>query len=243
MPHIPDLVGLFSAHRYGQNTMFSPPVILLVGFIIVGGLCYKVYTSWMTSTSLPPSPPKHWFWGNKHLLGQPHRHVLLGTKYKKELGDIISSVTPTKTNIYLNTMELATELLDKHASVTSDRPYDVMTNDLLGWRTSPAFRNHDEVHKKMRRVLASALHPTVARSYAPQHLDTTLNLLREVASNTGSFMESIDAAIATFTVRLAYGYSPKTQQDPILFLAHDAIRYVGTSLSNHWLVNDLPLCK
>ncbi|EUC67802.1 cytochrome P450 family oxidoreductase, putative [Rhizoctonia solani AG-3 Rhs1AP] len=242
MPHIPDLVGVFSAHGYGQNTMFSPPVILLVGFIVVAGLCCKVYTSWMTSTSLPPSPPKHWFWGKNTFSGTTSARTP-STKYKKELGDIISSVTPTKTNIYLNTMELATELLDKHASVTSDRPYDVMTNDLLGWRTSPAFRNHDEVHKKMRRVLASALHPTVARSYAPQHLDTTLNLLREVASNTGSFMESIDAAIATFTVRLAYGYSPKTQQDPILFLAHDAIRYVGTSLSNHWLVNDLPLCK
>ncbi|KAG8680039.1 hypothetical protein FRC11_003001, partial [Ceratobasidium sp. 423] len=93
----------------------------------------------------------------------------------------------------------------------------------------------------MRRVLASALHPAAARSYASQHLYTTLNLLREVASNPSSFMESTDAAIGTFTMRLAYGYSPKSRKDPILALVHDAIRYAATSLSNHWLVNDFPL--
>ncbi|CAE6429580.1 unnamed protein product [Rhizoctonia solani] len=199
MPHIPDLVGAFSSHKWGQSTMFLPSLFLLVGLFAVAAIRRKAYTSTIGSRPLPPSPPKHWFWGNKYYPEQSYRHVLLGTKYKRELGDIISTVTLTKTNIYLNTMELATELLDKHASVTSDRPPDVMTIDLLGWGTAAGFRNHDEIHKKMRRVLASALHPTVARSYESQHLDTALSLLREVASNPGSFMESIDAAIATFT--------------------------------------------
>ncbi|CAE6482374.1 unnamed protein product [Rhizoctonia solani] len=140
-------------------------------------------------------------------------------------------------------MELATEILDKHASVTSDRPRDVMTHELIGWGNSPAFRNQDEVQKKMRRILASALHPTIARSYASQHLDPAMSLLREVASNPSSFMESIDAAIGSFTVRLAYGYSPKTKQDPIFMLVHDAARYGLTSLAQHWLVNDFPLLK
>ncbi|CAE7074000.1 unnamed protein product [Rhizoctonia solani] len=242
MPHIPDLAGVFSTYNHGQSAI-SHPLFVFVGLVVFAGLCRKYYTTRKSYAFLPPSPAKHWFWGNKHFLKQPYRHVLLGTKYKQELGDIISTVTLGKPTIYLNTMELAAALLEKHTSVTSDRPHDVMTYDLLGWGTSPAFRNHDEVHKKMRRVLASALHPTIARSYAPQHQDTTFTLLREVASNPSSFMESIDAAVGTFTVRLAYGYSPKTQQDPILFLVHDAIRYVAISLSNHWLVNELPLLR
>ncbi|CAE7102644.1 unnamed protein product [Rhizoctonia solani] len=236
MPRIPGL-GVFSAHEYGQTT-----VLFIVGFIVVIGIFRKIYTR-TSSAPLPPSPPKHWFWGNKYVTEQPHRHVLLGTKYKQELGDIISIVTLTKTNIYLNTMELATGLLDKHASVTSDRPRDVMTNELLGWSTSPAFRNHDEVHKKMRRVLSSALHPAAARSYASQHLDTTLGLLRKVASDPNSFMKSVDAAIGAFTLQIAYGYSAKTQSDPMLSLVYDAVRHVLVSLSNHWLVNDFPLLR
>ncbi|CAE6488422.1 unnamed protein product [Rhizoctonia solani] len=245
MPHIPDIASVFSSHtlKAGQNIVFLTPFFLVLGFLVIAGICRKIYATRMNSASLPPSPAKHWFWGNKAILGQPHRHVLLGTKYKRELGDIISTMTLTKTNVYLNTMELATELLDKHASVTSNRPRDIMTNELLGWGASPALRNHDEVQKKMRRVLASALHPTAARSYASQHLDTALGLLREIASNPSSFMASTDAAIATFTVRLAYGYTPKSQQDPTLFMVYDAIRYVGISLSNHWLVNDFPLLK
>ncbi|KDN46850.1 hypothetical protein RSAG8_03927, partial [Rhizoctonia solani AG-8 WAC10335] len=242
MARISDLVDVFSAHKYGHSTVLSS-LSLFMGFIVAAGVCHKLYVAWTNSTSIPPSPPKHWFWGNRHLLGHPYRHILLGTKYKRELGDIISTVTLTNTSIYLNTMELATGLLDKHASVTSDRPRDVMTCELLGWGTATVFRNHDELHKKMRRVLASVLHPRAARSYASQHLDTTFSLLRKVASNPGSFMESIDAVIATFTVQLAYGYSPKTQQDPVLSLVHDATRYAAASLGKHWLVNDFPLLK
>ncbi|CAE6535195.1 unnamed protein product [Rhizoctonia solani] len=234
MTHISDLVEL----GYSQSVLL-PSFLLVAGLVVVVETCRKVYTP----RSLPPSPPKHWLWGNKHFLGQPYRHILLGTKHKQVLGDIISTVTPIKTSIFLNTMELATELLDKHASVTSDRPRDVMTTELLGWGTSAAFRNHDELHKKMRRVLASALHPTAARSYASQYLDTALGLAYEVARNPSWFMKSTDAAIGTFTVRLAFGYSPKTQQDPILDLAHDATRYATTSLGQHWLVNDFPLLK
>ncbi|KAH7338348.1 cytochrome P450 [Rhizoctonia solani] len=243
MPHIPDIAGVFSSYKTGQNIILLAPLFLVLGFLFVARICRKFYATRVNSASFPPSPAKHWFWGNKGFLEQPYRHVLLGNKYKRELGDIISIVTLTKTTVYLNTMELATELLDKHASVTSNRPRDIMTSEILGWGASPAFRNHDEVQKKMRRVLASALHPTAARSYASQHLDTALGLLREIASNPSSFMVSADAAIGTFTVRLAYGYSPKTQQDPVLFMVYDAIRYVGISLSNHWLVNDFPLLK
>jgi cytochrome P450 len=113
----------------------------------------------------------------------------------------------------------------------------------LGWSTSPALCNHDETHKKMRRVLASALHPTAARSYGPQHVDTTLDLLREIVSDPTSFMESASAAIGSFTIRLAYGYVPKTRKDPILPMAQESARYAGISLTQHWLVNDFPLCK
>ncbi|CAE6534092.1 unnamed protein product [Rhizoctonia solani] len=130
MYHISDSAQIFSALKHGQDPISPPALFLLVGILATAGICYKVYTSWKSSTLLPPSPPKHWFWGNKYFLEQPYRHILLGTKYKQELGDIISTTTLTTTNIYLNTIELATGILDKHASVTSDRPRDVMTHEL-----------------------------------------------------------------------------------------------------------------
>lgn len=45
-------------------------------------------------------------------------------------GDIISVVTPLRTTVYVNTMELTTELLEKQTAITSDRPRDVMVNEM-----------------------------------------------------------------------------------------------------------------
>ncbi|CCO35411.1 O-methylsterigmatocystin oxidoreductase OS=Aspergillus flavus (strain ATCC 200026 / FGSC A1120 / NRRL 3357 / JCM 12722 / SRRC 167) GN=ordA PE=2 SV=1 [Rhizoctonia solani AG-1 IB] len=245
MSHLQAVIDFLSSssQEYEKGSALFYPPLVLVGLLGAAGAYRKVQATSANSLPLPPSPPAHWFWGNSAFLDQPYRHIVLGTKYKKELGDIIGIVTVKNINIYLNTLELATELLDKHTSATSDRPPDVMTQELLGWSTSPALCNHDETHKKMRRVLASALHPTAARSYGPQHVDTTLDLLREIVSDPTSFMESASAAIGSFTIRLAYGYVPKTRKDPILPMAQESARYAGISLTQHWLVNDFPLLK
>ncbi|KAJ1302302.1 hypothetical protein OPQ81_001119 [Rhizoctonia solani] len=140
-------------------------------------------------------------------------------------------------------MELATELLEKQTAATSGRPRDVMANEILGWGTSPAFRKHDERHKKMRRVMASALHPAAARSYASQHLDTTLAFLRAVAANPESFMDATNTAVGSFIMRLAYGYISQPARDPLLAMVHESFRYLGIATSTYFLVNDFPLLR
>ncbi|EUC60844.1 cytochrome P450 family oxidoreductase [Rhizoctonia solani AG-3 Rhs1AP] len=226
------------------------PTISITSICILLGCCVVLVVyrtilqkNWLSPVSLPPSPPRHWFWGNKAFLNKPYRHVLLGTVYKQELGDIISAVTPTRTTVYVNTMELATELLEKQTAATSGRPRDVMANEILGWGTSPAFRKHDEQHKKMRRVMASALHPAAARSYASQHLDTTLGFLRAVAASPDSFMDATNGAVGSFIMRLAYGYVSKTTKDPLLAMVHESFRYLGIATSTYFLVNDFPILR
>ncbi|KAG8686093.1 hypothetical protein FRC11_009520, partial [Ceratobasidium sp. 423] len=165
--------------------------------------------------------------------------LVLGDK----LGNIISVATPTHTTVFVNTMELATELLEKQTAATSGRPREIMANEILGWGTSPAFRKHDEHHKKMRRVMASALHPAAARSYASQHLDTTLNFLRTVAANPEIFMDATNAAVGSFIMRLAYGYISQTTKDPLLAMVHESFRYLGIATSTYFLVNDFPILR
>ncbi|CAE7160460.1 unnamed protein product [Rhizoctonia solani] len=235
---------LKSPWQQGETIIPSASIWILIGccvaLAIYRAILYKV---WLNPVALPPSPPRHWFWGNKYFLNQPYRHVLLGTIYKQDLGDIISAVTPTHTTVYVNTMELATELLEKQTAATSGRPRDVMANEILGWGTSPAFRRHDEQHKKMRRVMASALHPAAARSYASQHLDTTLGFLRAVAASPESFMDETNTAVGSFIMRLAYGHVSKTGKDPLLTMVHESFRYLGIATSTYFLVNDFPILR
>nr|AVZ23848.1 cytochrome P450 [Thanatephorus cucumeris] len=192
--------------------------------------------------SLPPSPPKHWFWGNKDLISQPYRFVTMGTKYKDTLGDIIATTTPFDTFITINSIELATELLEKHASVSANRPSNVMIQDLLGWSEGVSFHQHDEWHKKQRRILASALHPTAARSYEPQHLDSTLELLRRISQDQKSFRKHVSDIVGDFILRLAYGYTP-SQDDTSLASVHRAFSYLAKASAQYFLVNDFPILR
>ncbi|KDN46076.1 hypothetical protein RSAG8_04583, partial [Rhizoctonia solani AG-8 WAC10335] len=56
---------------------------------------------------------------------------------------------------------------------------------MTGMEHSVIFRDHDEKHKKLRRIVASGLHPAAARSYADLSMATTAYFLRDVLVRIG----------------------------------------------------------
>ncbi|KAG8722596.1 hypothetical protein FRC08_018468, partial [Ceratobasidium sp. 394] len=137
--------------------------------ILVGGILWRNHSR---RTRLPPSPPGHWFWGNKGLLERPFSSMLFGTDIKWQYGNIISLISPFETIIVVNTIDLANELLEKHAAITADRPSKVILDEIMGWNRIVSWHSHDEWHRKIRRLIASALSPSAARKYAEQHTET-----------------------------------------------------------------------
>ncbi|KAJ1302232.1 hypothetical protein OPQ81_001053 [Rhizoctonia solani] len=192
---------------------------------------------------LPPAPvPAHWLFGHAEFLRLPHRHVLLGTKYKLIYGDVMSVSTTFDHFVYLNSVDSVIELLEKRAAATADRPPNIMLKELMGWGEGVALHSHDERHKKMRRVMASALHPVAARSYAPQHMETTLNFVRNVYISPGKFKEHAANAIGTFILRLTYGHVA-TKDDRLISTVHKAVEYFMKGAGHHYWVNDFPILK
>jgi cytochrome P450 len=111
----------------------------------------------------------------------------------------------------------------------------------LGWSTSVAlYPTHDECHKKMRRLVASVFHHTAARSYAHQHLEYTLDFLRQVYSRPENVTEITKDITGAFIMRLAYGYNV-VENDPLLKIVHESSGYLGQALSSYYLVNDFPI--
>ncbi|CAE6500017.1 unnamed protein product [Rhizoctonia solani] len=189
---------------------------------------------------LPPSPtPPHWLFGDQQFFKLPHRHVLLGTECRERYGDIICVSTTSAHFVFLNTIDCATELLEKRAGVTANRPRNVMMDDIMGWSQGVGLHVHDERHKKMRRVIASALHPTAARSYAPQHLSNTLSFLNLIARSPDKYREHATNAVGTFIVQMTYGVGGKS----LIPLAQETITYFALGLSSHFWVNDIPILK
>ncbi|CAE6464362.1 unnamed protein product [Rhizoctonia solani] len=211
----------------------------------------------------PPTIPWRWFSKDGQLLGAPYRAMLIAEKYKAIHGDIIQLSEPLRQRIILNSLEVISEVLDKKAGVTSDRPRNVMLIEMTGLGSSIGFRNHDEQHKKQRRVIASGLHPAAARSYADMHTSTTafflLNILNQTKRSENSHNEinmrprdvnhhsqvvlaSIQDSIGRFIMRMTFGYVVK-ENDPILqrqkVLSQDLVNNFGT----HYWVNDFPILR
>ncbi|CAE6357824.1 unnamed protein product [Rhizoctonia solani] len=225
-----------------MNFLEEKRILFLLGVT----LALVLYRRWRKTKSrlpLPPAPfPSHWAFGHKEFFGLPHRHVLLGTKYRSICGEVIGVSTTFAHHIYLNSLDAVTELLEKRAGVTSDRPPNTMIKDLMGWSQGVALHAHDERHKKMRRVIASALHPAAARSYAQQHMDNTLAFVRNISGSPRMFKEHAKNAIGAFILRMTYGHIV-TKDDTFISLIHEAVHYFALGVGKHYWVNDIPLLK
>lgn len=84
------------------------------------------------------------------------------------------------------------------------------------------------------------MHPAAARSYAPQHLDTTLDFLRRVSETPAAFEKHTNDVVGEFIMRMTYGHNA-VENDPLLATVHQAFSYLIIGTSTYFLVNDFPI--
>jgi hypothetical protein len=130
-----------------------------------------------------------------------------------------------------------------------------MNSYRTGLNDSVGFRNHDERHRKFRRVIASGLHPAAARSYAELHTATSAFFLRDIVDRINTscsdsvksrhseiLAASIQDAIGRFIMRMTYGHIV-VEDDPLLALVKRQVQLLLTGFAEHYWVNDFPFCK
>lgn len=181
----------------------------------------------------------------------------MAEKYKSQYGDIIYLSTPFKANVVLNSLEAVSEVLEKNSAATSDRPRNVMLIELAGTDRHIAFRQHDERHRKSRRVMASALHPAAARSYADLHTSSSAYFLNSIMArmkgdidtpkndkngDCDALAASIRDTIGRFIMRMAYGHIA-VDNDPLLAIANEVVVFLIIGFAKHYWVNDFPILR
>ncbi|KEP44975.1 cytochrome P450 family protein [Rhizoctonia solani 123E] len=117
-----------------------------------------------------------------------------------------------------------------------------MLKEVMGWGEGVALHDHNERHKKMRRVIASALHPVAARSYAAQHRQSTLDFVRNVSISPDKFKEHATNTIGAFILRLTYGHVV-TKDDPLISIIHEAVFYFMKGVTQPYWVNTIPILR
>ncbi|KAG9074417.1 hypothetical protein FRC06_010714, partial [Ceratobasidium sp. 370] len=112
----------------------------------------------------------------------------------------------------------------------------------MGWNRIVSWHTHDEWHKKIRRLMASALSPTAARKYAEQHTETAVRISKQLMLNPSGFAEAILQELGAFFMRMTYGYVA-VENDPVILTAHQAIGYYVQGFLCHFWVDYIPFLR
>ncbi|KAF8597602.1 cytochrome P450 [Ceratobasidium sp. AG-I] len=142
----------------------------------------------------------------------------------------------------LNSADLTTEILEKHASISSDRPKNLTILDMSGISKSAVFRPHDEYHRKLRRVMASALNPSAARAYTQQHESTTADFVYNLSLRPHEFYRCLKDAVGGFIMQMVYDHKV-LKDDPYMGFMLANVAFAVESMSKHYWVNDLPFLR
>ncbi|CAE6511971.1 unnamed protein product [Rhizoctonia solani] len=209
------------------------------GTLVVAWLLSRIYHRQLP---LPRGPPGHWLWGNVIEINVPHRAVKAAMKWRELYGDLICLRTVSNTTIIVNSEALVTELLEKRASETSDRPRNVFVRELMGWNTSTVLHRHNNRHKQLRKTMASVLQQSQARTYSPLHSSNLLQFLRALSKTPENYMNHIDDSASRFIMDLAYGHQI-VEDDPLVKAVRAGQIYMEDGLATHQWVNSLPFLR
>ncbi|QRW23620.1 cytochrome P450 family protein [Rhizoctonia solani] len=215
---------------------------LLAGSLGALALVWLCHRTLHQQLPLPPGPSGHWIWGNVAEMNVPHRPVKAATDWKEQYGDIICLRTLSNTTVIINSEALATELLEKRAAETSDRPRNVFVRELMGWNTSTVLHTHNNRHRQLRKTMALVLQQSQARTYSTLHSSNLLQFLRALAKTPDNYMNHIDDSASRFIMNLAYGHEI-IEDDPLVAAVRAGQIYMEDGLATHRWVNSLPFLR
>ncbi|KAH7338199.1 cytochrome P450 [Rhizoctonia solani] len=207
------------------------PPLLFVS-VALCALAVRIVTWRIRRRCLPPGPPAHPIWGHAELVKAPKLH-LIAAEWAKSFGGMVTLHFMGTNTVIINSAADAVELLDKRAATTSGRPREVMMGEVMGYNTSVGLHQPDERFRKLRRVMASAMHVTAVRGYQPLEVDNIKYMLRRMAGLGGSTLTSNDK-VNTASVSQAMGAGhPASSAQPMSLVREAATRFILSVAYGH----------
>ncbi|KAG8690452.1 hypothetical protein FRC11_011490 [Ceratobasidium sp. 423] len=103
----------------------------------------------------------------------------------------------------------------------------------MGYNTSVGLHQPDERFRKLRRVMASAMHATAVRSYRPIEVENIKYMLRRMAGLGGSMLTSNDKVNAASVSRAMGAGHPASSAQPMSLVREAAARFILSVAYGH----------
>ena len=93
--------------------------------------------------------------------------------------------------VFLNTHEVAVDLMDRRGNVYSDKPHLVMAGELCGCENMVAFTRYGDKSRRQRKLMTHALGTAAVRTYRPLLEIESLSLVKRILSEPKDYLDFV----------------------------------------------------
>ncbi|KAM5530763.1 hypothetical protein V8D89_015570 [Ganoderma adspersum] len=161
-----------------------------------------------------------------------------------QYGDIIGLQLPgNQTLLILNSVEAATELLDKRAATYSDRPKSPIV-DLIGWSWNTPLVPYGEEWRRTRRASWQHFTSKAMPKHHPTLLQESRRFLRLLHAEPDRLRELLGFSFAATTLKTMYGIDITPGDQRFVPLLHAALEGPTEAfLQGSFLVDYIPILR
>ncbi|KAH7334825.1 cytochrome P450 [Rhizoctonia solani] len=226
--------------------MLTEPEIIFT-LLALGSSAYLLYQERQSKKPLPPSPAGSYPLVGHALIHPTENEHLTYAKWCKELNsDIISVTVLGQTIVILNSVNAATDLLDRRSTIYSDRPYlrVICDSRLFDWGRNIAILSYGPQWKKQRRIMHEALKPSVNVHNFALFEKETYALLKRLAMSSESFESEFRRTVAAEILSSVYGYTVEDTNDPLVRDNAALVEnFTVAAIPGNFIVNFIPWLK
>jgi hypothetical protein len=217
---------------------FFTLLLAILGIYIAKTILFR------NNAPLPPGPKPKPIVGNRSDLPpaglQDWQHWL---KYGDLYGPISSITVLGRTIIFINDVQVATEILEKRSSLNSSRPRMVFRNEMVGFGNFMIGPLPPDRFRAYRKAVHSVVgtKKAVAQFDSVQDIEVRRFLLR-VLEKPKDLSQHIRTEVGALILRIAYDYAIEAhKKDPLINIADEVLlRFGQASVPGAWLVDLFP---
>ncbi|KAJ3810819.1 cytochrome P450 [Lentinula aff. lateritia] len=189
---------------------------------------------------LPPGPPRLPIIGNVHQLSIDAWTTF--TAWKDEYGPIVYLNLAGQNVIVLNTLEVASDLLDDRAAIYSDRPNWIVACQMLTEGLFMPFVRYGETWRRMRRAAHQGLHQNAVEKYKPIQTKEATLLLNDLLQDSGNWVEHVRRAGGSTVLGVTYDIPtlPSVNDTELRLIYDFTIHLVNTAYVDSFVVEFFP---
>ncbi|TFY59479.1 hypothetical protein EVG20_g7774 [Dentipellis fragilis] len=238
---------VLSIHRHFVTPTAMVALTLLDAGVIVVFLALARYLlKPRRAAPLPPGPKGYPVIGN--LLDMPKsKEWLVFASLSGIVGDMVYVTMLSQPLLILNSLPLATALLEKKSLIYSDRPVFQMAGELVGMKHGLTFEHPQngtrfrDARRMMYRLMGTK---TAMEQFWPLMELETSRFLRRVRAKPEQVQAHIRQTAGAIILKISHGYEIKEKNDPFVELVNKVLDEFSEMLRpGAFLVDILPILK